>query len=103
MKEIKAVIQPFKLDAVLEALYDAGGLPSAVISPAQAVDVQRGFHAQVAKVKVEIMVPDARVEEVVLAIASAAHTGNHGDGRIFVIPIEETVLIRTGERGDAAR
>ncbi len=103
MKEVKAVIQPFKVEAVIEALHRIGNLPSVVISPAQAVDVQHEQHTHVTKSKIELMVPDAMVEAVVSAIAAAAHTGVVGDGRIFVIPIDETVLIRTGERGDAAR
>lgn len=103
MKEIKAVVQPFRLDAILEALSALGDLPGVIISQAQVVDAQRGLHMGMTKTKLEVMVPDGRVDEVVSAIATAAHTGNYGDGRILVIPVEETVLIRTGERGDDAR
>ncbi|MBS1723440.1 MAG: P-II family nitrogen regulator [Armatimonadetes bacterium] len=103
MKEVKAVIQPFKLDAVLGALHQVGGLPAVTVSPADAVDTQQEPFERMARVRLELMVPDALVETVVAAIEQAAHTGNPGDGRIFVSPIEATVLIRTGERGEDAR
>lgn len=104
MKEVKAVIQSFKLDAVLHALHNIANLPVAVVSDAQAVDTAAGGLLEPRRiVKVELMVPDALVGTVVESISKAAHTGNPGDGRIFVIPIEESVLIRTGERGELAR
>lgn len=98
MKEIKAIIQPFMLDAVLDALHNIDGLPGITLSEARAVSVQPGRYEQIVKVKLEIMVSEAQVETVVQAIRQAAHTGKTGDGRIFVIPVEETVSIRTGER-----
>ncbi len=98
MKEIKAIIKPFKLEAVVEALREIKGLPAVTISPAHGLSVERGSFDQVVKTKLEIMVTDELVESVVQAIQKAAHTGNPGDGRIFVIPVEETVKIRTGER-----
>lgn len=98
MKEIKAIIQPFLLDRVLDALHDIEGLPGVTVSEARAVSMKRGHYEQVVKTKLEIMVADALVESVVQAIQEHAHTGNPGDGGIFVIPIEETVNIRTGER-----
>ena len=98
MKEIKAIIKPFTLEAVIEALREIKGLPAITISPAHGLSAERGSFDQVVKTKLEIMVTDELVESVVQAIQKAAHTGNPGDGRIFVIPVEETIKIRTGER-----
>ena len=98
MKEIKAIIKPFTLEAVIEALREIKGLPAITISPAHGLSVERGSFDQVLKTKLEIMVTDELAESVVQAIQKAAHTGNPGDGRIFVIPVEETIKIRTGER-----
>ncbi len=98
MKEIKAIIQPFLLDRVLDALHDIEGLPGVTVSEARAVSMKRGHYEQVVKTRLEIMVSDPLVETVIKAIQSQAHTGNAGDGGIFVIPIEEMVNIRTGER-----
>ena len=88
MKEIKAIIQPFLLEKVLAALHEIEGLPGVTISEARAASVTRGHYEQVIKTKLEIMAPDELVESVVAAIQSSAHTGNPGDGGIFVIPIE---------------
>jgi nitrogen regulatory protein P-II 1 len=101
MKEIKAIIQPFMLDRVLEELHDIKGLPAVTVSEARAISVERGRFEQVPKAKLEIMVPDAMVERVLRAIEERARTGSPGDGRIFVIAVEESVKIRTGERGVA--
>lgn len=98
MKEIKAIIQPFRLEAVIDALRGIKGLPAVTISTAHGLSVERGPYDQVEKTKLEIIVPDDLVEPVVQTIQKAAHTGNPGDGRLFVIPIEQTVKIRTGER-----
>lgn len=98
MKEIKAIIKPFTLEAVIEALREIKGLPAITISPAHGLSAERGSFDQVVKTKLEIMVTAELVESVVHTIQKAAHTGNPGDGRIFVIPVEETVKIRTGER-----
>lgn len=103
MKEVKAVIQPHRLNAVLNALHHVGNLPVVVMGDAEAIDTSPGMYERYRMAKIELMVPDELAEEVVGVIASAAHTGNPGDGRIFVIPIEECVLIRTGERGEDAR
>lgn len=103
MKEVKAVIRPHKLDEVLHALHKLGRLPSVVSSPATSTNVGAEFYESVQMVKIELMVPDDQVEGVVGLIQQAAHTGNAGDGRIFVHPIEESVVIRTGERGEDAR
>ena len=98
MKEIKAIIKPFMLEAVIEALREIKGLPAVTISPAHGLSVERGTFDQVVKTKLEIILPDDLVETVVQTIEKAAHTGNPGDGRIFVIPVETTLKIRTGER-----
>lgn len=98
MKEIKAIIQPFMLERVIAALHQIKNLPAVTISSTHGLSVERGNYEQVAKTKLEIMVTDELVEPVVQAIQKAAHTGNPGDGRIFVIPIEQTVKIRTGEK-----
>lgn len=103
MKEVKAIVHPFKLDAVLNALHHIGDLPGVVVGEAQEVDTARDMYERVRMAKIELMVPDGQVEAVVGVIAQAAHTGNPGDGRIFVIPIEECIVIRSGERGDEAR
>lgn len=103
MKEIKAIIQPFKLDAVLNALHGLGDLPSVAVSVVEAVDTRQELYDRAHKVRLELMVPSNRVEEVAAAIQAAAHTGKPGDGRIFVIPIDESILIRTGERGHEVR
>lgn len=99
MKEIKAIIQPFMLERVMNALHEIKDLPAVTLSTAHGVSVERGAHDQVLKTKLELMVPDDRVEQLVGVIQQAAHTGKAGDGRIFVLPVEETVKIRTGERG----
>lgn len=103
MKEVKAIVQPFKLDAVLNALHHIGDLPGVVVGEAQVIDTARDMYERVRMAKIELMVPDGQVEAVLGVIAQAAHTGNPGDGRIFVIPIEECVVIRSGERGEEAR
>ncbi|MBB6053920.1 P-II family nitrogen regulator [Armatimonas rosea] len=98
MKEIKAIIQPFRLEQVLAALHEIEGLPGVTISEARAASVTRGHYEQVVKSKLEIIAPDELVETIVTAIQSSAHTGNPGDGGIFVIPIERAVRIRTGDQ-----
>ncbi len=98
MKEVKAIIKPFMLEAVIEALRELKGLPAITISPAHGLSAAGGTFDQVVKTKLEIIVPDNLADSVVQTIQKAAHTGNPGDGRIFVIPVEETVKIRTGER-----
>ncbi len=99
MKEIKAIIKPFMLEGVIRSLHKIKGLPAVTISPAHGLSVERGAFDQVAMTKLEVIVPDEQAEELVGVIQKAAHTGNAGDGRIFVIPVAEAVKIRTGERG----
>ena len=96
MKEIKAIIQPFMLDEALAALHEIEGLPGVTLSEVRAVGMERGRYRQIVKTKLEVMVSANLVERVVTALQKAAHTGNPGDGRIFVIPVEESVSIRTG-------
>ena len=101
MKEVKAIIRPFLLNSVLEGLRHISGLPALTVAQVQGYSVIHPEYAPLVKTKLEIMVPDALVEPVVQAIQKHAHTGNPGDGRIFVIPVEDTVKIRTGERDTA--
>ena len=111
MKKIEAVIKPFKLDEVKEALHDVG-VSGLTISEAKGFGRQKG-HTElyrgaeyvvdfVPKVKVEVVIEDGMVERVIEAIIAAAQTGRIGDGKIFVSPVEEAIRIRTGERGAEA-
>ena len=101
MKEVKAIIQPFMLSGVLEGLRHLEHLPALTVSQVQGFSIIHPDFPTLVKIKLEIMVPDALVDSVVQAIEKHARTGNPGDGRIFVIPIEDTVKIRTGERDNA--
>lgn len=96
MKEVKAIIQPFMVNHVLHALHRIPGLPAVTVSEVRAIDTNSGRFEQIVKSKLEIMVSDEQAEEVMHTIQTHAHTGKAGDGRVFVIPIEETVSIRTG-------
>ncbi len=111
MKKVEAIIKPFKLDDVREHLEGVG------VTGMTVVEV-RGFGRSggkasiypgaeyivdfVPKVKVEVVVPDALVHQVIDAIIEAAHTGHPGDGKIFVLPVDEAIRISTGERGPDA-
>jgi len=86
MKEIKAIIKPFRLEEVVHALREIPNLPAVTISTAHGLSVERGTFDQVVVTKLEIMVPDELAESVVQVIQKAAHTGLAGDGRIVVIP-----------------
>ena len=97
MKEIKAIIQPFMVNPVLNALHHIPGLPAVTISEVRAIDTGSGRFEQIVKSKLEIMVSDEQADAVMKAIQTHAHTGRAGDGRIFLIPIEETMSIRTGQ------
>lgn len=101
MKEIKAIIQPFMLAPVLAALREVEGLPAATVSEVRGFSVVHPKCESQTKTKLEIMVPDEMADLVVYTIQKHAHTGNPGDGRIFVISVEDTVKIRTGERDTA--
>jgi nitrogen regulatory protein P-II 1 len=111
MKKIEAIIKPFKLDEVKEALQDVG-LQGITVIEAKGFGRQKG-HTELyrgaeyvvdflPKVKLEIVLPDDRVEEAIEAIRKAAQTGRIGDGKIFVSAVEEAVRIRTGETGTDA-
>ncbi len=111
MRLIKAIIKPFKLDEVRHALNDVG-VQGLTVSEVKGYGRQKG-HTELyrgaeyvvdllPKVKVEVVVNDDMVQTAVDAITQAASTGRIGDGKIFVIPVEDAVRIRTGERGDIA-
>jgi len=111
MKMIAAIIQPNKLDDVKEALFGIS-VEGVTISEVRGHGRQKG-HTEMyrgaeytvdflPKVKVEVVVPDARAEQVVEALYTAARSGRIGDGKIFVWSIEEAVRIRNGERGETA-
>jgi nitrogen regulatory protein PII len=111
MKMIAAVIKHFKLDDVRKALTEAGvhGMTTTEVKgfgkQKGHMEVYRGVEYEVRflpKVKVEVVVSDEIVEEVIQAIIGAARTGEIGDGKIFVYDLRDTIRIRTGERGDEA-
>ncbi len=109
MKKIEAIIKPFKLDEVKEALQEVG-LQGITVTEAKGFGRQKG-HTELyrgaeyvvdflPKVKIEVVLPDDRVDAAVEAIQDAARTGRIGDGKIFITNIEHAVRIRTGETGD---
>jgi nitrogen regulatory protein P-II 1 len=111
MRKIEAIIKPFKLDEVKEALHGIG-IQGMTVTEVKGFGRQKG-HTELyrgaeyvvdflPKIKVEIAVKDEMVDKVVQAIVQAANTGRIGDGKIFVMPVEETIRIRTGERGPDA-
>jgi nitrogen regulatory protein PII len=108
VKKIEAVIKPFKLDDVKDALHEVG-VSGITVTEVKGFGRQKG-HTELyrgaeyvidflPKVKVEVVVEDVLVENVIQAITQAARTGRIGDGKIFVLPIDEAVRIRTGDRG----
>ncbi len=112
MKKVEAIIRPEKLHEVKDALDDLGfhGMNFTQVTGRGA---QRGIVHQgrggetvtvdlLPKVKLEIVVQDAAVDQVIQVIVRASRTGNIGDGKIFVVPVEDAIRVRTGERGDAA-
>ena len=111
MKKIEAIIKPFKLDEVREVLSELGimGLTATEVKgfgrQKGHTELYRGAEYVVdflPKVKLDIVVADAMVDKVIDAITSTAHTGKIGDGKIFVMNVEDAVRIRTGEKGDDA-
>ncbi len=111
MKKIEAIIKPFKLDEVKEALNEVG-LQGLTVTEAKGFGRQKG-HTELyrgaeyvvdflPKVKIEVVLDDSLVERAIEAIQQAAHTGRIGDGKIFVSGIDEAIRIRTGERGAEA-
>ena len=111
MKKIEAIIKPFKLDEVREALSEIG-VSGLTVTEVKGFGRQKG-HTELyrgaeyvvdflPKVKIEIVVPDDVVETAIDSIVKAAHTGKIGDGKIFVSNVEQVVRIRTGETGESA-
>lgn len=112
MKKIEAIIRPEKLDEVKHALADKGYLGLNIVG-VTGRGVQKGIvHAgrgaqaysvdMLPKVKLEVVVADGNVDDVIDTIQKAAWTGNIGDGKIFVLPVEQAIRVRTGERGEVA-
>ena len=108
MKKIEAIIKPFKLDDVKDALHEAG-VSGITVSEVKGFGRQKG-HTELyrgaeyvvdflPKVKVEVVVDDSVVDRVIEAIEASAKTGRIGDGKIFVTPVEQAIRIRTGGRG----
>ena len=111
MKKIEAIIKPFKLDEVKEALHDLG-LKGMTVTETKGFGRQKG-HTELyrgaeyvvdflPKVKIEVVMEDQLIERAIEAICNAAQTGRIGDGKIFVSNLEDVIRIRTGERGDEA-
>lgn len=111
MKKVEAIVKPFKLEEVKEAL-SAVGIQGLTVTEVKGFGRQKG-HKELyrgaeymveflPKVKLEVVVQDERLEQVVEAITRAAATGRIGDGKIFVLPVDEAIRIRTGERGEDA-
>jgi len=111
MKKVEAIIKPFKLDEVKESL-SAIGVQGLTVSEIKGFGRQKG-HTELyrgaeyvvdflPKVKLEIIAADTKVPDIIAAIEKSAKTGRIGDGKIFVLPIEEVIRIRTGERGNDA-
>jgi len=109
VKKVEAIIRPDRLQSVQDAL-DALGISGLTVTEVVGCGAQRGYtevyrgaRANISlqrKVKVEAVVPDASVDRVVGAMADAARTGEVGDGKVFILPVDDAVRIRTGERGD---
>jgi nitrogen regulatory protein P-II 1 len=111
MKKIEAIIKPFKLDEVKDALSKIG-IYGMTVTEVKGfgrqkghVEVYRGTEYEVTfipKVKIEVVVPDAIIDKVIATIIEKAKTGNIGDGKIFLYSLEDVIRIRTGERGESA-
>ncbi len=111
MKKVEAIIKPFKLDEVRDKLSEIG-VQGMTVSEVKGFGRQKG-HSELyrgaeyvvdflPKIKLEIVVPDTLADKVVEVILTTAKTGKIGDGKIFILPVEDAVRIRTGERGDHA-
>ncbi|MCK9173793.1 MAG: P-II family nitrogen regulator [Desulforhopalus sp.] len=111
MKKIEAIIKPFKLDPVKEALTDAG-ITGMTVSEVKGYGRQKGHKEMYRgaeynidfnpKIKIELAVSDEQVDQMVAVIRGAANTEKIGDGKIFILPLEEVVRVRTGEKGENA-
>ena len=107
MREIKAIIRPQRLPAVLRALHEIRDLPGVTVSTVRGIGrvPQAGADAdfdEVEMTKLEVVVPAAIAEQVVAVIERAAHTGRVGDGKIFTLPVEHALKIRSGEKDRSA-
>jgi nitrogen regulatory protein P-II 1 len=110
MKKIEAIIQPFKLDPIRDALHEIG-IDGITVSEVRGhgrqkghTEVYRGAEYQIdliPKIKLELFVHEARLEEVISKIAGAANTGKIGDGKIFIFDVADAIRIRNGDRGEA--
>jgi nitrogen regulatory protein P-II 1 len=111
MKKIEAIIKPFKLDEIKEALNEIG-IEGMTVSEVKGFGRQKG-HTEIyrdseyvvdflPKIKIEVVLSDDKLDSAIDVIAKAARTGKIGDGKIFVLPVEDATRIRTGERADAA-
>ncbi len=111
MKKVEAIIKPFKLDEVKDALNDIG-VKGMTISEVKGYGRQRGHKEMyrgaeyvvdfIPKTRVDVVIEADQVEKVVETIRDAAYTGKIGDGKIFVLPVEDVIRVRTGERGREA-
>ena len=111
MRKVEAIIKPFKLDEVKEALVKVG-VGGITVTDVKGFGEQRGqvevyrgkeYKADfLPKVKIEVVVKDDQVETVVNAILESAYTGKIGDGKIFILPVEDVIRVRTRERGETA-
>jgi len=111
MKKVEAIIKPFKLDEVKDAL-NTIGIHGMTITEVKGfgrqkghVEVYRGAEYEVnfiPKVKIEVVVPDSIIDKVISTIIDKAKTGNIGDGKIFIYSLEDVIRIRTGDKGEAA-
>jgi len=111
MKQVTAIIKPFQLDEVREALAEVG-VNGLTVTEVKGFGRQKG-HTELyrgaeyvvdflPKIRIEMVIPDSMVDNVIEAIVKAARTGKIGDGKIFVMPVEQAIRIRTSESGDAA-
>ena len=111
MKKIEAIVKPFKLEDIKDALNEIG-IHGMTISDVKGYGRQKG-HKEIyrgaeyvidfnPKLKIEIVAEADKVDQIIETICKSAHTGNIGDGKIFVLPVEQVVRVRTGERGNEA-
>jgi nitrogen regulatory protein PII len=111
MKKIEAIIKPFKLDEVKDAL-NSIGIHGMTVTEVKGfgrqkghVEVYRGTEYEVnflPKIKIEVVIPDSMIDKVISTIIEKAKTGNIGDGKIFLYSLEDVIRIRTGDKGEAA-
>ncbi len=108
MKEIKAIIQSFMLEKVLDALHEIKKLPGCTVSNVESYarssvkTAEESAYSPAPKTKLEMVVPDGMVEEVLKVIHKNAYTGQKGDGKVFILEVVDALAIRTGNRGNEA-